>query len=67
MVLILEFTTYLRDVFFHLIAAFRSEAEKGGKEDKSEESEKKGRRKEDVEKACNGIEWNGMEWNGMES
>jgi hypothetical protein len=35
-VLILEFTTYLGDVFLDLIAAYRNKAEKGGKEDKSE-------------------------------
>jgi hypothetical protein len=50
LVLILEFTTYLGDVFLNLIAAFRSKAEKGGKGGKSEDSEKKGRRKGDREK-----------------
>jgi hypothetical protein len=40
-VLILEFTTYLGDVFLDLIAAYRSKVEKGRKEDKSENSEKK--------------------------
>ena len=48
--LILEFTTYLGDVFLDLIAAFRSKVEKGRKEDKSEDSEKKGRRKGDKKK-----------------
>jgi hypothetical protein len=45
LVLILEFqfTTYLGEVFLYLIAAYRGKAEKGGKEEKSEESEiKKG-------------------------